>query len=127
MRAVDTNILARFYLRDDAIQGRVAADVLSTGDVFVSKTVVLELEWVLRYLADAYKALDRTVPREAKSEALDDIIAWLGELVRQVDSSLLDEWEQLRNPSDEAEQPATVAADAGPPPVTANKRAFRVR
>ena len=51
MRAVDTNILARFYLRDDAVQGRIAADVLSVGDVFVPKTVILELEWVLRYVA----------------------------------------------------------------------------
>ena len=52
MRAVDTNILARFYLRDDAVQGRIAADVLSAGDVFVPKTAILELEWVLRYVAD---------------------------------------------------------------------------
>jgi predicted nucleic-acid-binding protein len=48
VRAVDTNILARFYLRDDATQGRIAASVLSAGDVFVPKTVILELEWVLR-------------------------------------------------------------------------------
>ena len=52
MRAVDTNILARFCLRDDAAQGRIAADVLSAGDVFVPKTMILELEWVLRYVAD---------------------------------------------------------------------------
>jgi len=52
LRAVDTNILARFYLRDDAAQGRIAAGVLSGGDVFVPKTVILELEWVLRYVAD---------------------------------------------------------------------------
>ena len=52
MRAVDTNILARFYLRDDPVQGRIAAGVLSSGDVFVPKTVILELERVLRYVAD---------------------------------------------------------------------------
>jgi predicted nucleic-acid-binding protein len=52
VRAVDTNILARFYLHDDAAQGRIAASVLSAGDVFVPKTVILELEWVLRYVAD---------------------------------------------------------------------------
>ena len=52
MRAVDTNILARFYLRDDAVQGRIAARVLVAGDVFIPKTVVLELEWVLRYVAE---------------------------------------------------------------------------
>ena len=52
MRAVDTNILARFYLRDDAVQGRIAARVLAAGDVFIPKTVILELEWVLRYVAE---------------------------------------------------------------------------
>ena len=58
---------------------------------------------VLRYLADAYKALRQTVPEDAKTEELIDLIEWLGELVRQVDSSLLDEWERLRNPTRRAE------------------------
>ena len=52
MRAVDTNILARYYLRDDATQARIATAVLAAGDVFVPKTVILELEWVLRFVAD---------------------------------------------------------------------------
>lgn len=56
MRAVDTNILARFYLRDDAAQGRTAAGVLAAGDAFVPKTVILELEWVLRYVAEQPKS-----------------------------------------------------------------------
>ena len=56
---------------------------------------------VLRYLAGAYKALEHTVPDDLKSEDFQDLIAWLGELVRQVDSSLLDEWEQLANPEEE--------------------------
>jgi superfamily II RNA helicase len=78
---------------------------------------------VLRYLADAYKALDRTVPEALRTDELIDLTEWLGELVRQVDSSLLDEWEQLRNPTDVlAQQPV----DTTPPPVTANPRAFRV-
>jgi superfamily II RNA helicase len=77
---------------------------------------------VLRYLADAYKALKQTVPEEARTEELTDIIEWLGELVRQVDSSLIDEWERLRNPSAEAAAPA----DDRPPAVTGNPRAFRV-
>ena len=53
---------------------------------------------VLRYLAHAYKALRQTVPEEARTEEVADLIEWLGELVRQVDSSLLDEWEALRRP-----------------------------
>ncbi len=79
---------------------------------------------VLRYLADAYQALRRTVPEEAKTDALRDLEEWLGELVRQVDSSLLDEWEKLRDP--QAQQSVTAPVDHRPPPVTANARAFRV-
>ncbi len=52
MRAVDTNVLARYYLRDHPAQSRLAARILSAGDVFVPKTVVLELEWVLRSVAE---------------------------------------------------------------------------
>ncbi len=77
---------------------------------------------VLRYLADAYKAMRQTVPEEARTEELADLIEWLGELVRQVDHSLIDEWEKLRNPVEEAEH---LAADR-PPALTGNKRAFRV-
>lgn len=80
---------------------------------------------VLRYLADAYKALRRTVPEDARTEELEDLTAWLGELVRQVDSSLLDEWEKLLHPGD-ARPVRDQLAPTGPPPVTANARAFRV-
>ncbi len=52
MRAVDTNVLARYYLRDDAAQARLAEHALAAGDVFIAKTVVLELEWVLRAVAE---------------------------------------------------------------------------
>ncbi|MEE4420206.1 DEAD/DEAH box helicase [Streptomyces bugieae] len=80
---------------------------------------------VLRYLASAFKALDHTVPDDLKSEDFQDIIAWLGEMVRQVDSSLLDEWEQLANPEEETADQAQERADQVRP-VTANARAFRV-
>jgi len=78
---------------------------------------------VLRYLADAYKALKQTVPDEAKTEELEDLIEWLGEIVRQVDSSLLDEWERLRNP---AAADLRAHPDERPATVTSNVRAFRV-
>jgi hypothetical protein len=77
---------------------------------------------VLRYLADAYNALRRTVPEDARDPLLEDLIEWLGELVRQVDSSLLDEWERLRNPTETAQE----ALHEQPPSVTRNLRAFRV-
>ncbi len=80
---------------------------------------------VLRYLASAYKALEHNVPDHLKSEDFEDLIAWLGEMVRQVDSSLLDEWEQLANPEVETAEEALERADQVRP-VTANGRAFRV-
>jgi hypothetical protein len=78
---------------------------------------------VLRYLSSAFKAVSHTVPDEAKTEELRDLESWLGELVRQVDSSLLDEWEQLSAPGT-----APTAAELAERviPVTANRRAFRV-
>jgi superfamily II RNA helicase len=81
---------------------------------------------VLRYLADAYKALRQTVPEDAKTEDLNDLVEWLGELVRQVDSSLLDEWEKLRNPTGQVTDPNAAPVDERPPAVTRNTRAFRV-
>ncbi|MGP4056730.1 DEAD/DEAH box helicase [Mycobacterium sp. 4D054] len=77
---------------------------------------------VLRYLSDAFKALRSGVPAAARTEELTDIVEWLGELVRQVDSSLLDEWEQLTRPDQRMDAP--VAVPARPRPLTANERAF---
>jgi len=84
---------------------------------------------VLRYLSDAYKALRQTVPDSAKTEELIDLIEWIGEVVRQTDSSLLDEWEQLTDPDDAGNLMGEITPNslaAQPKPITANERAFRV-
>ncbi len=73
---------------------------------------------VLRSLADAYKALRRSVPPTAMTEELEEIVEWLGELVRQVDSSLLDEWTALTS----GDGPVEVT----PVAVTRSDRAFKV-
>jgi hypothetical protein len=78
---------------------------------------------VLRYLSDAYRAVRQTVPEEAKTEELLDLIEWLGELVRQVDSSLVDEWAMLVNPAADPDAPVVPPA---PPSVLTNRRAFLV-
>jgi superfamily II RNA helicase len=78
---------------------------------------------VLRYLSDAYRAARQTIPDDAKTEELLDVIEWLGELVRQVDSSLLDEWEAMINPVAPSEAPVLPPP---PPSVVTNLRAFRV-
>jgi hypothetical protein len=81
---------------------------------------------VLRYLGDAYRALRQTVPESVRTYELEDIIEWLGTVVRQTDSSLLDEWERLTDPDRLA---GPVDPDILPPVperITANERAFTV-
>jgi predicted nucleic-acid-binding protein len=48
VRAVDTNLLVRALVRDDAAQSAAAEAVLANEPVFIPVTVMLELEWVLR-------------------------------------------------------------------------------
>jgi Domain of unknown function (DUF3516) len=79
---------------------------------------------VLRYLSDAYRAARQTIPAESKNEELLDLIEWLGELVHQVDSSLLDEWEELINPA--AVSPDAPIVPPAPHSVVSNIRAFRI-
>ena len=55
---------------------------------------------VLRYLSDAYRTLRQTVPDAHRSPDLETIIEWLGETIRQTDSSLIDEWEALSHPDE---------------------------
>lgn len=83
---------------------------------------------VLRYLTNAYRALSQTVPDTEKTEDVLDIIEWLGELVRQVDSSLIDEWERLINPEpdDSASDSRFDVIERAPRDVTSNERAFAV-
>ncbi len=79
---------------------------------------------VLRYLTDAYRALRSTVPVAARTEEVDDLVEWLGEVVRHTDSSLLDEWEALANP--DGERVTEVRAPSEGRALSANPRALRV-
>ena len=63
---------------------------------------------LLRYLSEAYRALDRTVPVSKRDERLTDIVSWLGLVVRTVDSSLVDEWSA-------AGEGSAAGLDAAPP------------
>lgn len=60
---------------------------------YIQKLGIARSEGILlRYLAEAFRSLDRTVPLEKRNDQLNDIISWLGFVVRSVDSSLVDEW-----------------------------------
>ncbi len=80
---------------------------------------------VLRYLSDAYKALVQNVPSDLRGDEIGDVIEWLKLLIRQTDSSLIDEWEKLTNP-DETEETAEKVAAPKVLAFTENTRAFSV-
>ena len=77
---------------------------------------------LLRYLSSAYKALIQTLPEDTGGHELDDLSAWLGETIRQTDSSLINECEQLTNPAEDED------IDTGRPAraFTDNERAFTI-
>ncbi len=115
----DSDLSPKSVVRDMFEQGRTFTEFVSHYGLARSEGLVL------RYLSNAYRALRQTVPDEMKTEELAEIVDWLGETVRQTDSSLLDEWEALTDP----ESVAAIAAGGTPPPprpITANARAFTV-
>jgi hypothetical protein len=83
---------------------------------------------LLRYLSDAYKALVQTVPAPDRTPEVEEIEVFLRAMVRAVDSSLLDEWERIRDGAKDA------AAGLAPPSeapldetdVTQDERGFTV-
>ncbi len=69
-------------------------ETVSDFNTYVSRYKIERSEGtLLRYLSDAYKALSRTVPISKRNEQLEDVVSWLDFLVRAVDSSLVNEWE----------------------------------
>jgi len=82
---------------------------------------------VLRYLSEVYKALLQNVPERARTAEVEDMIDFFGSVVRGVDASLLQEWEQLRDPS-YVPAPVTVEPELAQAPrgITADKRSFTV-
>jgi superfamily II RNA helicase len=135
----DTYRLAHPWAADFNIQPKsVARDIYERAMTFSEYVAHYGLTrsegLVLRYLSDVYKALIRNIPEDLKTEELLDVTEWLGELVRQVDSSLIDEWQHLAAAAASSSLEEAIAeigielsADAGePPPVTSNARAFKV-
>ncbi|MDN5686950.1 MAG: DUF3516 domain-containing protein [Brachybacterium sp.] len=80
---------------------------------------------VLRYLSDAYQALRRTIPQDLRTEELEDLIEWLGVLVRGIDSSLLDEWEALSHPEDAETDGASEIRPSSPRGLSAQTKVLR--
>lgn len=128
--AFETYSAAQPWIRDFELHPKsVVRDMyeraMSFGEYVAHYKIARSEGVVLRYLSDAYRAASQTIPEELKDEDLRDLIEWLGELVRQVDSSLLDEWEELVAgvPQDHDDEPIVPPA---PKRLTANVRAFRI-
>lgn len=95
MLALDTNVLARYYVHEGGAaraQEAIARAVVERGaQLFVAKTVVLELEWVLRGVyghapTDVCRVLDHLLSLE--HVAIEDrpaVEAALGNLRRGLD------------------------------------------
>ncbi len=119
--------IADFELSPKSVVRDMYERAMSFGEFIAFYKLARSEGVVLRYLSDAFRAARQTIPDEFKNEDLHDLIEWLGELVRQVDSSLLDEWNEMVHPDVVAH--AEHALDVVPPApkrLTSNARAFRV-
>ncbi|WP_163544757.1 DEAD/DEAH box helicase [Occultella kanbiaonis] len=132
----DYELKPKSVVRDMVENAMTFSEVISRYGLARSEGVVL------RYLTDAYKALRQMVPAAARTDELTEIIEWLGDAVRQVDSSLLAEWEALQSGLQNAavalgEQTpsgidgtdadeARFGGDDADRPITANERSFRI-
>ncbi|HKP95686.1 MAG TPA: DUF3516 domain-containing protein [Fibrobacteria bacterium] len=82
---------------------------------------------LLRHLNSVYKVLANTIPDSAKTEPVREMEAFFGDLVRRVDSSLLEEWERLKNPDflpAQQSEPLPPGAEAAARDVTLDAKAF---
>jgi superfamily II RNA helicase len=80
----------------------------------------------LRHLDSVYKVLRQTVPDGTKPEGVREMELYLRVMLRQVDSSLLDEWERMRDPGYQGQAPGEDLRPPGveAPDVTRDTRAF---
>ncbi|MGI4895544.1 MAG: DEAD/DEAH box helicase [Janthinobacterium lividum] len=119
--------VADYELKPKSVVRDMYERAMTFGDYVAYYQLARSEGLVLRYLSDVYKALRQTVPDDARTDEFVDLVEWLGEVVRQTDSSLLAEWEALRAGDDPAALENVIAPrEDETPPVTANARAFRV-
>ena len=125
----DLELSPKSVIREMIENAMTFTELISRYDVGRSEGVIL------RYLSDAYRMMRQVIPEEIMTEELESMISWLADLIRSVDSSLLDEWEAMMNGEElvEAEgAPSAVGAErafgadeSGVVAFTANRHAFR--
>ena len=125
----DLELSPKSVIREMIENAMTFTELISRYDVGRSEGVIL------RYLSDAYRMMRQVIPEEIMTEELESMISWLADLIRSVDSSLLDEWEAMMNGEELAPaegEPSAVglerafgADESGAIAFTANRHAFR--
>lgn len=84
---------------------------------------------LLRYLSDALRTIDRTIPEDSKTDEINEIADWLDGVIRSTDSSLIDEWQALRDVASGAPVTAAravvAASDNSPADITRRPAALK--
>lgn len=111
-------------VRDMIEHAMTFSDLIATYGLARSEGVVL------RYLTDAWRTLSHSIPDAYMNDELEDVTVWLGEMIRQVDSSLIDEWAHMADEdspiSREALDRELAFGVEDPNALTANRRAFTI-
>ncbi|GAB3075655.1 DEAD/DEAH box helicase [Corynebacterium aquatimens] len=122
--ARDFELRPKSVVRDMIEHAMTFSDLIATYGLARSEGVVL------RYLTDAWRTLSHSIPEANMTAELADVVVWLGELIRQVDSSLIDEWAHMTDDntpisSDDLERELAFGVE-DPTALTANRRAFTI-
>ena len=125
----DLELSPKSVIREMIENAMTFTELISRYDVGRSEGVIL------RYLSDAYRMMRQVIPEEIMTEELESMISWLADLIRSVDSSLLDEWEAMMNGEELAQAEGEASAvglerafgadESGAIAFTANLHAFR--
>ena len=125
---VDENIEPKSIVRE-------MFENFSTFSGYVKQYNLQRMEAILlRHLNGVYKVLSQTVPDGYKNEELLEMQDYLGDMIRRVDSSLLEEWEKMAHPEDyqkrldegtaEDEAEKAFGADKAAADITYDKKRF---
>ena len=119
-----------FELRPKSVVRDMLENAMTFSDLVATYGLARSEGVILRYLTDAWRTLKQSIPDEYNTPELEDIVVWLGELIRQVDSSLVDEWAQMAGEDspidqDTVDRELTFGVE-DPTALTANRRAFTI-
>ncbi|MBK4140125.1 DUF3516 domain-containing protein [Corynebacterium macginleyi] len=122
--------IKEFELRPKSVVRHMVENAMTFSDLVSTYGLSRSEGVILRYLTDAWRTLKQSIPDEYTTPHIEDIIVWLGELIHQVDSSLVDEWAQMAgddSPIDQDTLDRELAFGVeDPTALTANRRAFGI-